>query len=193
MFSIAHGVNGRVRRQIHTQPDSHNPQVLIKNTTKLAARSIWQAVIVILGGIWTRVSVASLLQLSTRMSLKKADVLRADCVRKTCLPCHRHHHLAGTAGKLQGQRKGKFTSFLTFHPLPHGFSGFSLGLLTEDHHVPRVWITLLATLGLQLTEGLLRNFSSYSHACQSPWWRPHSHLPAHSLSSTSLENSNRLF
>lgn len=111
--------------------------------------------IVILGGIWTRVSGALLLHLSTRMSLKKADVQRADGVRKTCLPCHRHHHLAGTAGKLQGQRKGKFTSFLTFHPLPHGFSGFSLGLLTENYHVPWVWITQLATLGLQLTEGLV--------------------------------------
>lgn len=106
---IAHGVNGRVRRQVHTQPDSHGPQVLIKTTIKLAARSIWQAVIVILGGIWTKASRALLLHLSTRMSLKKADGWRADCVRKIYLPCPRHHHLAGTAGKLQGQRKGKFT------------------------------------------------------------------------------------
>lgn len=70
----------------------------------------------------------------------------------------------------------------------------------ENHHAPLVWATLLASLGLQLTESLLVDFSAYrvtrvNHPNKGP-----SHLPAYplsllpsSLSSLSLENSNWQF
>lgn len=165
---IAHGVNGRVRRQVHTQPDSHGPQVLIKTTIKLAARSIWQAVIVILGGIWTKVSGALLLQ-SVNKNVSEKGWWMKSRLRKEDLPSMSQAPPPGwDCRKTTRAEERQIYAFLTSHPLPHGSSGFSLGLLTENYHVPWVWTTLLATLGLQLTEGLLRNFSSYSHACQSP-------------------------